>query len=511
MATSVLFLSLTASSLFTIIANRSDMTLQPSRDTPNTAKDDHFPRVLHYLWPNKDFSFGADDPDGIEQQRTHEFVTRIKANNPEWQVKIWTDDECFALVKQDFPDYYQHWKSKLNPKLKMWDAVRPMILYQHGGLYLDHDIDCDEGVHFDDWITPKTTLLLRGPQSFGQTLGNHLMGSVEKHPIWKLYLDNIVKATPKNPSVIRHTGPKQLYLTFSQYEKNVKDRSSITLIGFNHIGTRRECQEAFENETVCEQPRCRHIHSVSPAELAGEDDNAKGQIKSFQKRIGVVEQHRALKMYHTLDCACQKLPKWMNVTNHKGIFIHIPKTGGTTIERLMGIKGSCHATAADVRDCSPADYDNALTFAVLRNPIERAISIYRYAKSGGNKTRRDKDKFGWTTNLSFPDFVKALPAQQEANFAPQSHFIVDDNGKLLVNEVLCTKRLAAGWQRLSALEPKFLTYGDFPRFRCRKTPSDIEQVTDDQLDAETEKGLREFYSNDFGLWQKYCDNKQSTY
>lgn len=113
--------------------------------------------------------------------------------------------------------------------------------------------------------------------------------------------------------------------------------------------------------------------------------------------------------------------------------------------------------------------------------------------------------------MSFPDFVKALTAQQEANFAPQSHFIVDDNGKLLVNEVLCTKRLDTGWQRLSALEPKLLTYGDFPRLRCRRTRSDIEQVTEDQLDAETEKGLRAFYSNDFGLWEKYCGNKQSTY
>ena len=395
----------------------------------------------------------------------------------------------------------------------MWDAVRPMILFQQGGIYLDHDIDCDEGIHFDDWISPKTSLLLREPQSVRKSLGNHFMGSVPKHPIWKLYLDNIVKDTPKNPNVIRHTGPKQLYLTFLQYTKKAKDNLSITLIGANHFSTTRECKQAFENATVCEQPRCRHVLSVSPAELAGEDDNANGQIKSFQKRLGVVEQsNSALKMYPKLQCACRKLPKWMNVTDQKAIFIHIPKTGGTTIERLMGIHGSCHATAADLRDCSPADFDGALRFAVLRNPMERAISIYRYAKSGGNKTKRDKEKFGWTTNLSFSNFVKALPAQREINFAPQSHFIVDDSkiDKLLVDEVLCTEHLANGWQRLSTLEPKVLTFGDFPRERARKTPSRIEQVTEDHLNADTETRLREFYTHDFELWEKYCADKQST-
>ena len=124
--TSVLFLFLTDSSLSTIANTftRSDMTLQPSRDTPDSAQDvastftqlsnmallpsretpdttenEHFPRILHFLWPNKDFSYGADDPDGIEQRRTQELVNRIKRNNPEWQVRIWSDDECFALGK----------------------------------------------------------------------------------------------------------------------------------------------------------------------------------------------------------------------------------------------------------------------------------------------------------------------------------------------------------------------------------------------------------------------------
>ena len=66
-------------------------------------------------------------------------------------MRIWTDEECHEFMKQHFSHYYSDWIS-LRPKLKQWDAIRPCILWIHGGIYLDHDVDCNNGVKFDDWI-----------------------------------------------------------------------------------------------------------------------------------------------------------------------------------------------------------------------------------------------------------------------------------------------------------------------------------------------------------------------
>lgn len=114
---------------------------------------------------NKYFSFGDDDSNNIEQVRTLQLIETIKHSNPDWNIKIWTDEECHALMRKHFLDFYDTWMQKLSPCLKMWDVVRCAILYAKGGLYLDHDIQCDEGIHFSNWLHPEMTLLLREPTS----------------------------------------------------------------------------------------------------------------------------------------------------------------------------------------------------------------------------------------------------------------------------------------------------------------------------------------------------------
>lgn len=220
-----------------------------------------FPRKLHYLWPNTNWSFGADDPDGIEQRGTIELVDRIRQNNPNWTLKIWTDDDCHALIKQYFPEFYTNW-TNLKPLLKMWDAVRPAILYVHGGIYLDHDMDCDEGVNFSSWIRPETTLLIREPTLENRKLGNHFMGSSPNHPIWKLYIKNIVEEIPENYSVGKHTGPRQFYPTYQEYLTGIseEERAKIRLLGMNEVDMVGECERYEEYDGFCSQPRCSHTH-----------------------------------------------------------------------------------------------------------------------------------------------------------------------------------------------------------------------------------------------------------
>lgn len=197
----VLFHCTTFSSLKDI-SDEMFMMAPPTDSHDTKMKNNHgFPRILHYIWPNKDFDFGPDDVSHAEQRRTLEIIDRIRHNNPDWTVIIWTDNECHEFMKQHFSHNYSDWIS-LKPKLKQWDAIRPCILWIHGGIYLDHDVDCNNGVKFDDWIHVDTKLLLRAPVTHSRNkIGNHFMGSTPHHPLWKLYLSNIWRETNLNYSV----------------------------------------------------------------------------------------------------------------------------------------------------------------------------------------------------------------------------------------------------------------------------------------------------------------------
>jgi chondroitin 4-sulfotransferase 11 len=71
--------------------------------------------------------------------------------------------------------------------------------------------------------------------------------------------------------------------------------------------------------------------------------------------------------------------------NHRCIFVHIPKTAGTSIEKIFygtnSKKGSDHRFLQEY----PSQLINQYyKFCVVRNPWERVFSIFNYYRNGGN-------------------------------------------------------------------------------------------------------------------------------
>jgi len=70
----------------------------------------------------------------------------------------------------------------------------------------------------------------------------------------------------------------------------------------------------------------------------------------------------------------------MIVEKRKCIFIHIPKTGGTSIEYFFKKKGGQrkHALPRKIKKEFPSKWENYYKFAFVRNPWDKMVSQYFY-------------------------------------------------------------------------------------------------------------------------------------
>ena len=125
------------------------------------------------------------------------------------------------------------------------------------------------------------------------------------------------------------------------------------------------------------------------------------------------------------------------------LFIHINKTGGRSIETALGCTYE-HKTARRKRKEVGANvWNDKFTFAFVRNPWDRIVSQYFY--------RRHTEQ--GVENLSFEDWVRHVYAEQypvyrsrEVLFLPQSDWVTDECGELLVDFVGRFERFEENFQ-----------------------------------------------------------------
>lgn len=124
------------------------------------------------------------------------------------------------------------------------------------------------------------------------------------------------------------------------------------------------------------------------------------------------------------------------VAANKCLFIHIPKTAGLSIRRLVPGSNRGHITWRVYYRANPKKFETFFKFSFVRNPWDRVVSAYWFLEQGGfgvqnpgsGKCDDEERAFMMGNTKSFEEFViERLPRCLDlVHFRPQHQFIFDD-------------------------------------------------------------------------------------
>ena len=118
------------------------------------------------------------------------------------------------------------------------------------------------------------------------------------------------------------------------------------------------------------------------------------------------------------------------------VFIHINKTGGSSIEKALNIPHE-HKTALEkISEIGHISWTMKHSFTVIRNPWDKVVSHYFYRLQNNTTGLREN-------SIEFHDWVKLTYRDQDPlffnkpkMFMPQINWITDTSNNILVNEII---------------------------------------------------------------------------
>ncbi|PZQ55451.1 MAG: sulfotransferase [Novosphingobium pentaromativorans] len=175
------------------------------------------------------------------------------------------------------------------------------------------------------------------------------------------------------------------------------------------------------------------------------------------------------------------------------LFIHVPKNAGTSIcDRLYGAQMK-HCSVRYYAKVAP-DLLDLPSFALVRDPVERFLSAFRYARTGGTRhrtiSRPFRERYAGFDGIS--DAIDHLaqarsPFDVDHIFRPQSWYLLDASGRAAVDRLIPYEQIGEIGRRTGRSELD--TLPEFNRSR-----DSAERPSPAQLDF-----LCRFYEADFAL------------
>ena len=137
---------------------------------------------------------------------------------------------------------------------------------------------------------------------------------------------------------------------------------------------------------------------------------------------------------------------------HKCFFIHIPKTGGSSVGCTMGIKNSVanilnhkddHLTVVEAMKYFPKEWNEYFKWTIVRNPWDRFVSMYHFRK------KKNYSEFIQNKELKFDKWLKIILIDRAyENQISQSSLIKIEN-KIAVDFVARYENLRRDFKYIS--------------------------------------------------------------
>jgi mannosyltransferase OCH1-like enzyme len=174
------------------------------------------PRVIHQTWKSTDV------PEPLLR-----YQARWRALHPEFEYRLWTDEQNDALVRVDYPEFYRFYRS-FSREIYRADMVRCLYLLRFGGVYVDLNVEPLRSLEqflrsYGDCVLgaePEAHAQKRRGKS--RMACNALMASVPGQPFWRRMLQEIERRAAKGGrEPVGVTGPLALDAVFEQYGRQL--------------------------------------------------------------------------------------------------------------------------------------------------------------------------------------------------------------------------------------------------------------------------------------------------
>ena len=180
------------------------------------------------------------------------------------------------------------------------------------------------------------------------------------------------------------------------------------------------------------------------------------------------------------------------------LLIHIPKTGGTSISKQLYHRHMPHLPAATLRERLGNRLHQYPSFAVMRHPVDRFMSAYRFTLQGGTDIILASRFERWRLSPMEPldAFLDALHANPKLmrmapQFWPQVDFVVDREGHLMTDRLFAFTPQG----QMPAALTDWLGLSSIPHINA--THSHALSITDRQRQA-----ILELYREDMDLYER---------
>lgn len=184
------------------------------------------------------------------------------------------------------------------------------------------------------------------------------------------------------------------------------------------------------------------------------------------------------------------------------IFIHVPKAAGTAISHALYGRALGHVPATAVARHCPELWQRAESFAVLRGPVDRALSAWRFARTGGTEVAgiSAEAQAAVAGFESFADFATGYLARTDLTradpvFRPQAGYVCDGAGEVMVGHLFTLPALNRVETWLAATLGRPIEIGELNRSRGQPA----------QCDPQTAALVREIYGADQALLARLAE------